>query len=103
MRITLSHPVKYRDSELDSLELDLDSLTGNDLIAIEDSLRSTGQVNLFSQGYFAAIAARSAHIPVEVLKGLPVKDFMKVTSEVINFLGNTDSTESAAGTSEEQR
>ncbi len=94
MQITLSHPVNYKDTELHTLDLDLDSLTGNDLIAVEDTLRASGQVNLFSQSYFAAIAARSAHIPVEVLKGLPVKDFMKVTSEVINFLGDTGSPES---------
>ena len=100
MKITLSHPVPYKDTQLDSLDLDLDALTGNDLIAIEDSLRATGQVNLFSQSYFAAIAARSAHIPVEVLKALSVKDFMKVTSEVINFLGGTDSTESVQETSD---
>ena len=94
MKITLSHPVPYKDTQLDTLDLDLDALTGNDLIAIEDSLRASGQVNLFSQSYFAAIAARSAHIPVEVLKSLPVRDFMKVTSEVINFLGGTASEES---------
>ena len=101
MKITLSQPVNYKDSQLDSLELDLDSLTGYDLIAVEDTLRASGQVNLFSQGYFAAIAARSAHVPVEVLKGLPVKDFMKVTGEVINFLGDTASAESAPETSGE--
>lgn len=94
MRITLSHPVNYKDTQLDSLELDLDALTGNDLIAVEDSLMAGGKMNLFSQTYFAAIAARSAHIPVEVLKGLPVKDFTKVTREVINFLGDTGSPES---------
>lgn len=94
MRITLSHPVNYKDTQLDALDLELDSLTGNDLIAIEDSLRASGQVNMFSQSYFAAIAARSAHVPVEVLKSLPVKDFMKVTSEVINFLGSADSMDS---------
>ena len=86
MQITLSHPLTYKETTIHILDLDLGSLTGNDLIAVEDSLRASGQVNLFSQSYFAAIAARSAHIPVEVLKGLPVKDFMKVTSEVINFL-----------------
>ena len=101
MQITLSHPVLYKDTQLDSLTLDLDSLTGNDLISIEDTLRASGSTSLFSQAYFAAIAARSAHIPVEVLKGLPVKDFMKVTSEVINFLGSTESTDSAAETSAE--
>lgn len=101
MQITLSHPLTYKETTIHILDLDLGSLTGNDLIAVEDSLRASGQVNLFSQSYFAAIAARSAHIPVELLKGLPVKDFMKVTSEVINFLGGTDSTESAAETSGE--
>ena len=100
MKITLSHPVPYKDTELDALDLELDALTGNDLIAVEDNLRASGQVNLFSQSYFAAIAARSAHIPLEVLKALPVKDFMKVTSEVINFLGGTASPESAAENSD---
>ncbi len=98
MRITLSHPVSYKDTQLDTLDLDLESLTGYDLIAIEDSLRASGTVNLFSQSYFAAIAARSAHIPVEVLKGLPVKDFMKITGEVINFLGSADSVDSGVET-----
>ena len=101
MQITLSHPLSYKDTTIHILDLDLDSLTGNDIFAVEDSLRALGNVNLFSQAYFAAIAARSAHIPVEILKGLPVRDFMKVTSEVINFLGGTDSTGSAAGNSEE--
>lgn len=102
MQITLSHPLKYKDTELDSLELELDSLTGNDLISIEDSLRASGITNLFTQAGFAAIAARSAHVPVELLKGLPAKDFMSITSQVILFLNDTDSTESAAENSEEQ-
>ncbi len=101
MKITLSKPLSYKDTELDSLELELDSLTGRDLIAIEDSLRASGSVNLFSQSYFAAVAARAAHIPVDVLKTLGAKDFMKVTAEVINFLTATDSEGSTATNSEE--
>ena len=101
MQITLSHPVSYKDTQLDSIELDLDSLTGNDLIAVEEALRASGQVHMFSQAYFAAIAARSAHLPLEVLKSLTIKDFMKVTTEVINFFGSTVSSGSAAETSAE--
>ena len=102
MIITLTKPLKYRDAELDSLDLDLDALTGQDLIDIEDTLRLTGQtVNLFSQGYFIAVAAKALHVPAEVLKTLPLKDFMKLTNAVLLFLNDTVSPGSMEGNSEE--
>ena len=92
MKITLSKPLKYKDSELSQIDLELDKLTGQDLIDIESGFTARGQnVQLFSQGYFAAIAAKSAHLPVEVIKSLPVKDFMRVTNQVIFFLNDTAS------------
>ena len=101
MIITLTKPLKYRDAELDSLDLDLDALTGQDLIDIEDTLRLTGQtVNLFSQGYFIAVAAKALHVPAEVLKTLPLKDFMKLTNAVLLFLNDTVSPGSMEANSE---
>ena len=101
MIITLSSPVKYKDSELSEIDLDLEHITGQDLIDIESSFSARGQtVQLFSQGYFAAIAAKSAHLPVEVIKSLPVKDFMKLTNQVIFFLNDTASEISQAANSE---
>lgn len=87
MKILLTSPVPYKDSKLDVIDLDLDALTGRDLIAVEDSARSTGTTfNLFSQGYFAAVAAKAAHLPLEVINSLNVKDFMKLTTQTMNFL-----------------
>lgn len=101
MKITLSTPMKYKDSELSELDLDLESLTGQDLIDIESSITSRGQtVQMSSQGYFAAIAAKSAHIPVEVIKSLPLKDFMKITNQVIFFLNDMVSEDSLPMNSE---
>ena len=101
MIITLSTPIKYKDSDLVDIDLELDKLTGQDLIDIESSFAVRGQtVQLFSQGYFAAIAAKSAHLPVEVIKSLPVKDFMKLTNQVIFFLNDTASEISQATNSE---
>ena len=102
MRINLSKPLKYRESELESLDLDLEVLTGQDLIDIEDDLRSAGQtVNMLSQGYYSAIAAKALHIPAETLRGLPLRDFMKLTNAVIFFLNDTVSTVSKGETSGE--
>ncbi|MBQ4470498.1 MAG: phage tail assembly protein [Synergistaceae bacterium] len=90
MKITLSSPLKYKNTELSELDLDLEHLTGQDLIDLESSFTARGQsVQMFSQGYFAAIAAKSAHLPAEVIKSLPVKDFMKLTNQVMLFLADT--------------
>ena len=103
MKITLSKPLKYRDAELTTLDLELESLTGQDLIDIEETQRLTGQaVNLFSQGYFIAIAAKALHLPAEVLKTLPAKDFLKLTNAVLFFLNDTVSEAQPQETSEVQ-
>ena len=90
MKITLTKPLKYKDVELETLDLDLEGLTGQDLIDIEEEQRVSGQtVNLYSQSYFLAIASKALHIPSPVLKELPLKDFMKLTNSVLLFLNDT--------------
>ena len=94
MIITLTKPLKYKDAELTELDLNLEDLTGQDLIDIEDEQRASGQtVNLYSQSYFLAIAAKALHIPAPVLKDLPLKDFIKLTNAVLLFLNDTASQE----------
>ena len=101
MKITLSQPVNYKNSQLSELDLELDALTGQDLIDIESSFTAQGKtVQMFSQGYFAAIAAKASHLPPEVIKSLPVKDFMKITNQVIFFLNDTVSAMSQQENSE---
>ena len=89
MQINLSAPLNYKDTELHSLELDLENMTGYDLLSVEDDLRIQG-VNIpaweYSRTFLINIAAKSSHVPVEVLKGMKLADFTRVINEVLNFL-----------------
>lgn len=89
MKIELSKPLSYKDSELAELDLELDSLTGRDLIDAEESLKARG-VNIsaweFSRTYLLGVAAKCLHLPADVLKDLPASDFTKVINEVLSFL-----------------
>lgn len=96
MNITLTRGVSYKDTELESLTLDLDSLTGNDLVDAESNLRRTHpDAPLWGTQHTAYIAAKAAHIPGEVIMKLPIRDFMKVNAAVMNFFGEIGSEISA--------
>lgn len=103
MKITLTKALQYRDEELQELDLELDTLTGNDLIDVEEELKRKGvTVNAweYSRTYLIAVAARALHIPAEALKGLNVKDFTAVVNEVLSFLagaGSDSATVSGSG------
>ena len=89
MKIELTQSVRYKDTELNELELNLESLTGYQLIEAEENLRRQGiTVNSWdmSKPYLIQIAASAMHIPVEVLKGMNAKDFMKVCNVISGFL-----------------
>lgn len=101
MIITLSHPVPYKDAQISEIDIDLDALTGQDIIDAENSMRALGQtVNVYSQSYFAAIAAKAAHIPIEIITSLCAKDFMKLTNNVLLFFADMDSGDSLLTNSE---
>lgn len=98
MKITLSHPVTYKDSQLHELDIDLDSLTGNDLVQAEENLRrSHPDAPLWGTLHMAYIAAKCAHIPAEAVMKLPAKDFLSVQMAVMSFFGTPDSEASAPG------
>lgn len=101
MHITFTKEIPYRDSTLNGLDFDLDSLTGNDLIQVEESLRKTSpNAPLWGTQHIIYIAAKSAHIPPDVLKGLTAKDFMQVYMTVSNFFGGMVSEDSQQEASE---
>ncbi|TGV29902.1 phage tail assembly protein [Mesorhizobium sp. M00.F.Ca.ET.186.01.1.1] len=86
----LSRPFSFDGTEYTELKLDLDDLTGEDLIACERQLNATTDDVVFvkelSKPYLALVAARAAKVPVELIRKLPGKDFSKVTMQVQNFL-----------------
>ena len=94
MKIELTKPLRYKDTDIQTLDLDLESLTGRDLIDAENALKARGQ-NIaawdFSRSYLLSVAAKSAHMPAEVLEGLNASDFTRMILETSAFLGGTAS------------
>lgn len=89
MIIKLSSPYVFEGKEYTEFSLDLDKLTGGDIIAAGVEARSLGQDNLvaeLSKSNLAAVAARAATVPVDMILGLSAKDFTGVTVAVQNFL-----------------
>ena len=96
MKIQLKKAITHKGNELTTLDLELDNLTGNDLIDVEDQILKTGnpiQSTDFSRVYLITVAARALHMPVEILKQMCARDFARVVNEVRNFLTASDSDE----------
>lgn len=88
-KIVFTKPHVFEDKEYKELALNWESLTGRDLIAASNESRALGDVNLvpeLSKTYLAVVAAKAAHVPMEVIQSLPAKDFTAVTMAVQNFL-----------------
>ncbi|MGI6436410.1 MAG: phage tail assembly protein [Syntrophomonadaceae bacterium] len=88
-RVKLSKVKTWEDVEYDALFLDLEGLTGNDLLQAEKEYASEGgtaPVVELNKGYLSLVAAKAAKVPVELIRDLPAKDFSQVTIMVQNFL-----------------
>ena len=98
MKIHLKKAIIHKGNELQTLDIPLEDLTGNDLIDVEEQILKTGnpiQSTDFSRVYLISVAARALHMPVEILKQMGAYDFARVVSEVRNFLTLSDSEEEA--------
>ena len=102
MKIQLKKAIMHKGQELQELDVDLDRLTGNDLIDVEEQAMRAGNnafsATDFSRVYLIAVAARAARIPVEILRMMNAHDFNKVVTEVRNFLTLTASDENEGET-----
>lgn len=98
MKIKLNESVKNKKGEdVQELHIDLESLTGQDIIIAEREYRlmaPNGGVmlpDMYSKQYQAMIGARAAGVSTEVIENLPMRDFSAVVMYVQNFLMYTDS------------
>ncbi|GHS91252.1 hypothetical protein AGMMS49957_18030 [Synergistales bacterium] len=99
MKIQLKKALRHKGQDLTELDIQLETLTGVDLIEVEQQLFKSGKVALmpdYSKVYLIRVAARAARIPVEVMETLSARDFTVVTNQVQSFLMGSDSEESAA-------
>lgn len=90
MEIKFEKPFVFEGQEYESLDFDLESLTGNQL---EDAQRFVmlenkvvGNVPAFNPAYIAQVAALAAKKPVELIRALPAPKYTQITFEVQNFL-----------------
>lgn len=91
MAITISFrkPFKFEEKEYTDLQLDLDSLSGKDVIEAETEARSMGVRAIMlesSKVYQAILAAKAAGVTIDLIQALPAKEFSSVTGEVQSFL-----------------
>ena len=92
MRIELSKPVNYKDTELTAIDMDLESFTGRDLLTAEDNfMKSNPNGKLWGTAYAGYIAGKAAHVPAEMIFSLPVNDFFKIVNAVYDFFGGINS------------
>jgi hypothetical protein len=85
--VKLTKPVELDGKQVDTINLDLESLTGADVLAVEQELRSQQKdFNISSQATQVAIAAKAAKMIPDDLHKLGLKDFVEVTATVYLFL-----------------
>ncbi|WP_044736656.1 phage tail assembly protein [Geobacillus kaustophilus] len=100
--VKLSKPIEIDGQKIDVIKLDLDGLTGADILAVERELRAKQtQFNILSQETQLAIAARASGMIADDLQKLHWSDFLDVTAQVQLFLMGMESREQE--TSEKQQ
>ncbi len=96
MKIVLKKALSISGKSIKELDLDLEKLSGNDLIDSEKEVMisdNTPFVMDFNRSFLITIASKAAGLPSEALRGLNIRDFTKITNEVQRFLTGTGSDE----------
>lgn len=89
VEVIFNNPVKFDDQEIESLELDLDSLTGRDMSQIKSQWSMAGKfspVPATDLDFCIMVAARASKQPIEFFEQLKSREWLKVAQEVSNFL-----------------
>lgn len=92
--IKLAKTITYDGVEIKELNLDFDSLTGQDLLNAEKEAialnKSASPIKEFDKGYLSIVAAKAAGVSTDLMPLLGAKDFTKVTVQAQNFLLNEE-------------
>ena len=90
INVKLSKPISFNDVETKEINLDFGSLTGIDICDAETNFRERFYQPIpdanYSQAYQAAVAAKAAKLPYELILDLNLNDFSKVTGAAKGFL-----------------
>lgn len=87
-KVVLKKSFEFEGQTHTEIVLDLDSLTGQDMIDAEAEARASGDRAIMletSKTYHVIVAAKAGKVPAELLKKLPAKEFTKITALVQSF------------------
>jgi hypothetical protein len=105
MYVKFKKTYNFEGTDHEGIELDFDKLTGEDVEKAVEYLTAARRplgntMPEFSKTFCAQIAAIASKMPVEFIRGLPVREYVRVTLEAQNFLldsasevGSTQSTQ----------
>lgn len=96
MKHIFAKPYTFEGKEYKEIELDLDSLTGNDYLLAERQFgehfnNKVTPLPELSKEYQMIIAARASNQPLEFYMQMPIKEVSKITIKIQNFLLSEDS------------
>lgn len=89
LTVTFKNPVTFEENTVESIELDLDSLTGRDMSQIKSEWAQAGKfspVPATDLDFCIMVAARASKQPIEFFEQLKSREWLKVAQEVSNFL-----------------
>jgi hypothetical protein len=89
--IKFKNSFNFEGTDYEGMEVNLDGLTGNDIEKAVESLATARRpigntMPEFSKTFCAQVAAIAAKKPGEFIRGLPVREYVRVTIEAQNFL-----------------
>ena len=82
-------PFSWCGEEYKEIVFNFNDMTGADMIDIEQEMNDQSEFALqpeLSPAYCARLAAKAAHVDVELIKKLPLRDFNKIKNCARNFL-----------------
>lgn len=90
---TFARPVTFEGDTFESLSIDFDKLTGEDILIcdrqyqVESARQSSGElIKETNKAYQAYIVAKAAGVHVGLIRALSAKDFTKLTLRAQSFL-----------------
>lgn len=105
MKIKLKHPKKIDEKLVKEIDLNLEGLTGEEILKVDTEIRmegnSRGIENLFNQDVLVRVASKASGILQDDLKKLSAFDFLEVTFVTRNFLLGWSASKEEQETSEE--
>lgn len=84
-----SEPIEIEGKKYTSLTFYFENLTGEDIEAVEAELQDQNKYVLspeISSAFQCILAAKAAGIGSDIIKGLKVKDYMKIKNKARDFL-----------------